>query len=93
MTYIYPAIFEREEHGVSISFPDLPGCLPCAEDFLRAFKNARECLSLHLYGMLKDGDEIPAPSRLEDVPLEKNEAPALIEVDLDGFKPDWSLEE
>lgn len=91
MKYVYPAIFGAEERGVYILFSDLPGCLPCADDFNQAFKNAREGLTLHLYSMLKDGDELPPPSRLEDIPLEPNEALALIEVDLDGFKPDWSL--
>lgn len=93
MKFIYPAVFEQGEHGIGIFFPDLPGCLPCADDYLEAFKNARECLRLHIYGMLKDGDELPVPSRLEAILLEKNEALALIEVDLDGFQPDFWSEE
>lgn len=27
--YVYPAIFDYAEGGISIEFPDLPGCLTC----------------------------------------------------------------
>jgi len=33
------------------------------EDFEEAQKQAAEALGLHVYGMEKDGDEIPAPSK------------------------------
>jgi len=91
MKYIYPAVFSEYPNGISILFPDLPGCLPCGDNYLQAFQNAREGLSLHIYGMLEDGEKLPAPSRLESIKLSKNEALALIEVDLTDFKPDWSL--
>ena len=29
-TYIFPAVFDFADDGISIEFPDLPGCLPCA---------------------------------------------------------------
>ena len=29
--YSYVAVFSYDEDGISIEFPDLPGCLPCAE--------------------------------------------------------------
>lgn len=28
--YVFPAIFDYGDDGISIEFPDLPGCLPCA---------------------------------------------------------------
>ena len=90
MKYCYPAVFYQGEGAVTVYYNDL-AIISQGNDYLDAFKNAREGLSLHLYSMLKDGDELPPPSRLEDIPLEPNEALALIEVDLDGFKPDWSL--
>ncbi|MBP5212702.1 MAG: type II toxin-antitoxin system HicB family antitoxin [Pyramidobacter sp.] len=50
-TCIYPAIFDFADDGISIEFPDLPGCLPCAHSQEEAVKNAREALGLHLWGM------------------------------------------
>ena len=57
--YIFPAIFTEEDRGISIEFPDLPGCLPCARDYDQAFRNAREAMNLHLSCMIEDGEEIP----------------------------------
>ena len=37
------------------------------EDFEEAQKQAAEALGLHVYGMEKDGDEIPAPSKAPQV--------------------------
>ena len=63
----YLAIFELTETGYSVYFPDLPGCASCGEDFEEAQKNATEALGLHIYGMEKDGDDIPVPSKMPKV--------------------------
>lgn len=57
------AVFEPVETGYSVYFPDLPGCISCGEDFEDAQKQAAEALGLHIYGMEKDGDELPIPSK------------------------------
>ena len=93
MKYVYPAVFDQEEVGIGVIFPDLPGCVSQGDDYKEAFEYAKEGLSLHIYGMLKDGEELPTPSKLEDIELEKNEALALIEVDLTDFKPDWERQD
>ena len=58
---------------------------PCAEslavlELKEAFQTAREALELHLYGMGRDGDEIPKPSKVADLALEKGQFTTLIEV-------------
>lgn len=40
-TYIYPAVFDNSEDGISITFPDLPGCLPCADNVGRSRKKCK----------------------------------------------------
>jgi len=60
--FTYLAVFEPTETGYSVYFPDLPGCVSYGEDFEEAQKQAAEALGLHIYGMEKDEDEIPAPS-------------------------------
>ena len=65
--YAYPAILYSDPDGISIEFPDLPGCLPCAQTMEDAFRNAKEALGLHLYGMEQDGDPIPAPTPIQDI--------------------------
>jgi predicted RNase H-like HicB family nuclease len=63
----YLAVFEPAETGYSVYFPDLPGCVSYGEDFEKAQKQAAEALELHIYGMEKDGDEIPSPSKTPQV--------------------------
>ena len=79
-TYIYPAIFNYADDGISIEFPDLPGCLSCSETTAEAFKDAKEALGLHLWGMEKDNESIPEPSDITNISLEKNDVLVMIEV-------------
>lgn len=63
----YLAVFEPTETGYSVYFPDLPGCVSYGEDFEEAQRQAADALGLHIYGMEKDGDEIPTPSKAPQV--------------------------
>ena len=63
----YLAVFEPTETGYSVYFPDFPGCISFGENFEVALKQAAEALGLHLYGMEKDGDKIPEPSKTPQV--------------------------
>lgn len=59
----YLAVMEPVGNGAySVYFPDLPGCCSGGGTLEEAERMAEEALGLHLYGMEKDGDEIPAPS-------------------------------
>jgi len=85
-TYIFPAVFEICENGIAILFPDLPGCLPCAETVESAVKNAKEALMLHLYGMEEDNEEIPEPTSFSKIELHENQTLVLIEVYMPPFR-------
>ena len=80
--YSYIAIFSYEEDGISIEFPDLPGCFPCADkdDTENALKNAKEALGLHIWGMEQDNELLPIPSSVTSLKLQTNQVPVLIEV-------------
>lgn len=78
--YSFVAVFSYDEDGISIDFPDLPGCCPCADTTEEALRNAKEALGLHLWGMEQDGECIPEPTAIFDLSLEKNQVPTLIEV-------------
>lgn len=69
----YLAVFEPTESGYSVYFPDLLGCVSFGEDFEEAQKKAAEALGLHIYGMEKDGDDIPVPSKTPKVDPETAE--------------------
>lgn len=78
--YVYPAIFNYAEDGISVSFPDLPGCLTCAHDTETALARAREALGLYLVDLEDEGDPIPAPSALSALTLDEGDEPTLVDV-------------
>ncbi len=78
--YSYPAYFYYDEDGISIEFPDLPGCLPCGASTEEAFKNAREALGLHLFGLEQEHEPIPAPTPVKDLHPEPGAVAAMVEV-------------
>lgn len=84
--YLFPAIFTIEENGVSVVFPDLPGCLPCADTMDEAVYNAKEAMKLHLFGMEEDGEEIPAPSDLLELTVKNGEILMVIEAWMPPFR-------
>lgn len=56
----YLAVFETDEGpGISVFFPDVPGCVSCGDNFDHAFEMAKEALLLHLYGMETEGEQEP----------------------------------
>ncbi|MBP7094957.1 MAG: type II toxin-antitoxin system HicB family antitoxin [Spirochaetia bacterium] len=62
--WLFPACFRHVEGGSwTVDFPDLPGCVTVGDTLEEALSMAREVLSLHLYGMLEDGDTIPQKLR------------------------------
>lgn len=80
--YSFVAVFTYEEDGISIEFPDLPGCYPCADkdDTGGAIRNAKEALGLHIWGMEQDDEVIPESSSITNLSLEKNQLPVLVDV-------------
>lgn len=77
--YIYPAVFERDEDGYSVTFPDLPGCITCGDNLEDAYLMAKDALELHLYGMEEDNDDIPSPSKPERITVNSDSFVTLIE--------------
>lgn len=78
--YFFPAVFTYEPGcEIAVEFPDL-GCATSGENDSNALLSARELLGCVLNGMEEDGETIPAPSALENIPLEPNERAVLVDV-------------
>ena len=78
--YVYPAVIDFDDDGISITFPDLPGCFSCAFSENEIINKAREAMGLHLYNMEDDGDYIPEPSDILSVPHDDKQAVVLVDV-------------
>jgi len=88
--YIFPAIFDYADDGISVEFPDLPGCLSCAGSDEEALHNAKEALRGWLLVSEESSNDMPRPTPLKDIPLHDNQKAVLIDVCLaiyrDAFK-------
>jgi predicted RNase H-like HicB family nuclease len=78
--YIFPAVFNYADDGISVSFPNVPGCYTCGRNDEEAVRMAEEALGLHLAGMEEDGTPIPEPSRGDKIQLKTNERIFLVDV-------------
>ena len=68
MTYL--AVFEPVRNGAySIYFPNVLGCVSYGKNFQEAQAMAEEALELHIYGLEKDGDELPVEN-FSDIQVE-----------------------
>ena len=80
--YIFPAILDYADDGISIYFPDLKGCNSCADTDEEALYMAKDALRGWLLVSEEFGDEIPEPTPLKDIKLESNQRALLVDVHL-----------
>jgi predicted RNase H-like HicB family nuclease len=64
----YIAIVHKEtKSDFGVSFPDFPGCITAGKNIDEAKDMAQEALTLHIQGMLEDGEQLPNAFRLEEI--------------------------
>src|SRR5664279_4626024 len=50
-----------------VSFPDFPGCVTAGRTLEEARELAVEALTVHMAGMIEDGEALPEPSTLDQL--------------------------
>ncbi|WP_293556799.1 type II toxin-antitoxin system HicB family antitoxin [Phascolarctobacterium sp.] len=81
--YVYPAVFHANEDGTyTIIFPDLPGCISEGKSLGNAMKMAEAALTQWIEYLNDSKENIPVPSKLQDVKLENNEFVNFIRADI-----------
>jgi predicted RNase H-like HicB family nuclease len=60
-------LHKDKDSDFGVSFPDFPGCITAGSTLDEAKDMAKEALSLHIEGMLEDGESLPSPSTLDDL--------------------------
>jgi predicted RNase H-like HicB family nuclease len=64
----YIAIVHKEDKSdFGVSFPDFPGCVSAGKNIDEAKDMAQEALTFHIQGMFEDGEQLPFPSKLEEI--------------------------
>lgn len=70
MRYVYPYNLTPEpEGGYTITFPDVPGAISCAETEADASRHGADALISILSSMVEDSERIPAPSPARGRPV------------------------
>ncbi len=86
----YIAIVHKDpDSEFGVSFPDFPGCVTAGQNIDEAKDMAQEAISLHIQGMLEDGDKLPVPSKLEEIMADSDfsDAVAYLVVGVPDAKP------
>lgn len=88
MNYI-GLIHKDASSDYGVSFPDFPGVVTAGKDLDDARAMAEEALTLHIDGLLEDGEAVPEASSLEEVmsdPDNKDGVAILVAVKTDAAK-------
>ncbi|MES2755123.1 MAG: type II toxin-antitoxin system HicB family antitoxin [Pseudomonadota bacterium] len=64
-TRTYVAAIEQADDTFGIVFPDFPGCVSAGDSVANVLEMGREALTLHIEGMIEDGDPIPHPGNVD----------------------------
>ena len=62
LPYRMEIIPDTAEGGYVVRFPELPGCLTCADTLEKAVLNAADCEKEWLTAAMEDGIDIPEPA-------------------------------
>ena len=82
MKHYIALIHKDADSDYGVSFPDFPGCVSAGSSLDEARLFAIEALSLHMEGMIEDGERLPEPSSLETImaePLNRDGVAILVE--------------
>ena len=86
MLSVYPAIFYHEsDGGYSVVFPDLNPLSTCGDTMQETMEMAVDALAGYLYEEQIDGNEIPAPTPLDQVDIHCEDDPEDDYADGDRF--------
>lgn len=66
LPYRMEIVPDTDEGGYAVSFPELPGCLTCADTLQQAVVNAEDAKRAWLAAAIEDGMDIPEPVNLDD---------------------------
>ena len=83
---VYPALFEHGKDGITITFPDLPGAISCADTEEDALFMARDALGAWTVTNEDLGAAMPEPSKVSDIECGPGQSVCLIEAWLPIFR-------
>jgi len=86
VTAVYPALFTHDDDGITITFPDLPGCISSAQTDEEALHMARDALGAWIVATEDLGEVVPPPSKTAEIRPGPHEIVCLIDAWLPIFR-------
>jgi predicted RNase H-like HicB family nuclease len=88
LVYTYPACFYPADDGITVDFPDLPGCVTSGNTMEEAIYMAEDAACGWIHSSLEDGKKLPPPSNYKNVKADEyeNGFVNLIRLDIDAFE-------
>lgn len=90
MKYAYPAVFQREEDGFTVFFPDLPGCITEGDTIEEAIEMAKDALCLSLYDKEVSKVSPPTASDPGSIVLDGHSFISVVLVDTEEYRKYYS---
>jgi len=90
MKLYYPAIFFVEANGITVEFPDLPGCVTQGATLEEAFEMAEDAACGWILTSIEDGEDIPSPSSHTQA-REFGEFVNFVCLDIDAYAKQYSV--
>ena len=89
MTNYIAIVHKDPKSDFGVSFPDFPGCITAGRNIDEAKDMAQEALTLHIQGIIEDGEQLPAPSKLEEIMADPDftDAAAYLVIEVPDAKP------
>jgi antitoxin HicB len=91
MKFIYPAIIHDDADGFWAEFPDLEYTSSTGSTLTELVSNAQEAMELYILGALEDGQSLPTPTSIRDLPCTDTTYPTLVQTDIDLAKNSKSV--
>jgi len=86
MLFVYPAIFHEEQGSYWVEFPDLPGCQTFGDNLNQTVKYAQEALAGYVLTLLHEKQEIPCPTKIQDMADIEDGFLTLISCDINQYR-------
>ena len=91
MKFIYPAIIHDDSDGFWAEFPDLEYTSSTGATLTELITNAQEAMELYILGALEDGQSLPTPPSVRNLPCTDSSYPTLVQTDIDLGKNSKSI--
>ena len=84
--YAYPAVFTKEDDGITVTFPDVEGCITCGQTMAESMLMAEDALAMMLAEKIVSYQDLNEPSKPEMIHTDSNQIVNMIACDTEHYE-------